>query len=230
LLVGMLFVTASIDWQLALVALTVSPVLLTLTIGFRRRLREGWGNERNLDSSAMTVVQEVLAGLRVVQAFGQEDREHGRYVERSVAGTRMRIRLAIADGVFALLMGLTVAIGTAAVLYIGVRHVQEGAITLGSLLVVMTYLAQIYQPLTTIAQSITSLQQSLASAERALFVLDQEPDVADPPRPISSRRARGEIAFADVTFGYDHGRPVLRGISFGSPLDLWVKLWASAPA
>lgn len=214
LLVGMLVVTASIDWQLALVALTVSPVLLTLTIAFRRRLREGWGNERNLDSSAMAVVQEVLASLRVVQAFGQEEREHGRYVERSVAGTRIRIRLAIADGLFALLMGVTVAIGTAAVLYIGIRHVQQGAITLGSLLVVMAYLAQIYQPLTTIAQSITSLQQSLASAERALFVLDQEPDVADPPRPISSRRARGEIAFADVTFGYDPGRPVLRDISF----------------
>jgi ATP-binding cassette subfamily B protein len=214
MLVGMFAVTASIDWQLALVALTVSPVLVGLTLVFRRRLRAGWMRERNLDSSAMAVVQEVLSSLRVVKAFGQEDREHGRYVEQSVAGTSARIRLSAADGLFSLLTGVTVALGTAAALYIGVLHVQEGAITLGSLLVVMAYLVQLYQPLTTITHSITTLQESLASAERALSVLDQEPDVSDPVDPIPSPRSPGAIFFHDVTFGYDPARPVLHELSF----------------
>ncbi|WP_217914440.1 ABC transporter ATP-binding protein [Miltoncostaea marina] len=214
---GMIAVTASIDWQLALVALAVAPVLVALTIAFRRRLRAGWARERTLDSSAMAVVQEALSGLRVVKAFGQEDREHVRYVERSRASTSARIRLAVAEGLFGLLTALTVAVGTAAALYIGVSHVQDGVITLGSLLVVMAYLVQLYQPMSTIAHSVTTLQESLASAERALFVLDQEPDVADPRYPRPARRAEGAITFEGVTFGYDPARPVLHDISFAIP-------------
>lgn len=214
MLIGMLVVTASIDLELAVVALAVSPVLVVLTVLFQRVQRRGWMRERDLDSSAMAVVQETLSGLRVVQAFGQEDREHGRYVASSFAGTSARIRLSALQALFTLLSALTVAVGTAAALYIGITHVQEGVITLGSLLVVMAYLAQLYQPLSTITHSITTLQESLASAERALFVLDQEPDVGDPEDPLAIGRARGAISFHGVGFGYEADRPVLHDVSF----------------
>ncbi|MBM3679671.1 MAG: ABC transporter ATP-binding protein, partial [Actinobacteria bacterium] len=68
MLAGMIAVTVSIDWQLALIALAVSPVLVALTVVFRRRLRHGWTRERNLDSTAMSQVQEVLSSLRIVKA------------------------------------------------------------------------------------------------------------------------------------------------------------------
>src|SRR5262249_44619061 len=92
-LVGMIVVTARIDWQLAVVALAVSPVLFAITWVSRRSLRKAWRVEKDLDSSAMSVVQEVLGGLRIVKTFGQEDREHQRFVLRSDEGTRARIRL-----------------------------------------------------------------------------------------------------------------------------------------
>ena len=214
MLIGMFAVTAAIDLELALVALIVSPILVALTVFFRRRLRWGWDRERDIDSSAMAVIQEVLGGLRLVKAFGQEDREHSRYVERSEEGTNTRIRLAVMDGVFSLLIGLTIAVGTAVVLYVGIGHVESGIITLGSFLVVMAYLAQLYQPLNLIAHSVTTLQSSLASAGRSLFVLDQEPDVTDPDDPIPTWPVRGGITFSAVSFGYEPGRPVLRDVDF----------------
>ena len=213
-LVGMIYVTARIDYVLALVALAIVPVLFALTWASRKRLRPGWREQKNLESSAMSVVQEALGALRVVKAFAQEDREHDRFLTRSQAGMRARIRLAVVEGGFALGIGATIAVGSATVLFIGVHHVQAGVLTLGSLLLVMTYLLQLYAPLSQMSRSVTTLQNQLASAERAFSVLDEAPDVPEreDARPIV--RARGSVAFEHVWFGYPKEPMVVHGVSF----------------
>jgi ATP-binding cassette subfamily B protein len=213
-LCSMLYVTARLDWQIALIALLVAPVLGVITDQNRRRLRRGWKEAKRLESSALGVVQEVLTSLRVVKAFGQEERERDRFVDRSTAGMRMRIRLAVIDGAFGVLSSLATAAGTAAVLYVGVRHVQQGSLTLGSLLLVMGYLSQLYKPLSTIGSSVGKLQSSLASAERVFAVLDRESDVQERPNARSLGRARGAVAFERVSFAYREGLPVLHDVSF----------------
>jgi ATP-binding cassette, subfamily B, bacterial len=210
---AMLFVTARIDWELAVVALAITPVLFCFTWLSRRRLRRGWKEAKQLESSALSVVQEVLTGLRVVKAFGQEDREHERFIASSGEGTQARIRLFTLQGAFTFGMGMTMAAGTAAVLFIGVQHVDSGRLSLGSLLLVMGYLTMLYAPLQTISASINTLQNSLASAERAFAVLDRDPDVKDAAHPTPLLRATGAITFDDVWFAYDH-EPVLRGVTF----------------
>jgi ATP-binding cassette subfamily B protein len=212
-LVGMITITGLIDWELALIALAVTPILFGLTFTSRRTLRRGWKETKRLESSALSVVQEVLTGLRVVKAFSQEDREHDRFLTASGAGMRARIRLAVYEGGFSLGVGLTTALGTAAVLFVGVQNVRSGRLTLGSLLLVLSYLAQLYVPLTAISRSINSLQSSLASAERALFLLDRDPDVQEKPHATPLKRATGAVTFEDVWFAYD-AEPVLRGVSF----------------
>src|SRR5207247_10930188 len=106
LLLCMVYVTARIDWKLALVAMTVAPLLVVITLAASRVLRRGWATSKGLESATQNVVQEVLTGLRVVKAFGQEDREQGRFVNQTGAGARARIRLAFFDGVFAVLFEL----------------------------------------------------------------------------------------------------------------------------
>lgn len=212
-LAGMIAITARIDMQLALVALAVTPILFGLTLASRRSLRQGWKETKKLESSALSVVQEVLTGLRVVKAFSQEDREHERFLTASGAGMSARIRLAVIGGGFKLAVGMTTAIGTATVLFIGIRHVQSGRLTLGSLLLVIGYLTQLYAPLQAISASINALQSSLASAERALYLLDHDPDVHERENALPLDRAAGAITFDDVWFAYDD-EPVLRGVSF----------------
>jgi ATP-binding cassette subfamily B protein len=125
-----------------------------------------------------------------------------------------RIRYAMGEGIFGLLVGLTTAVGTAAVLFLGMRHVQAGVLTLGQLLLVLGYLSQLYAPLKTISKKVGDLEASLASAERAFALLDAAPDVAERPNARPLARARGAVAFRNVWFAYGTDQPVLHDISF----------------
>jgi ATP-binding cassette, subfamily B, bacterial len=213
-LAAMLYVTAAIDAVLALVALAVVPVLFVALWAYRTRLRRRSREVKQLESSALGVVQEVLGAVRVVKAFAQEEREHGRFVDRSSRGMRARVRLALVEGVFGLLVGTTIAAGTALILYVGVRHVQAGTLTLGSLLLIMGYLTQLYEPLRTMSKKAASLQAAFASAERAFSLLDEAPDVVERPDARPLERAEGRVEFRDVSFGYEDERLVLEAVDF----------------
>lgn len=213
-LVSMLYVTFRLDWQLALVALAVSPILFILVRIYRLRLRHQSRQLKKLESATLSVVQEVLAAVRVVKAFGQEEREQERFIHRANEGLQARIRVSLGEGALGLLLGMTTAIGTAAVLFIGMRNVQAGVLTLGELLLVMAYLGQLYGPLKTISRKVAGLQSHLASAERAFSVLDEAPDVIERPSARPVVRAEGHVTFEHVSFAYDGGHPVLRRISF----------------
>ena len=212
-LVGMVYVIARMDWQLALVALTVSPILFMLTRTFRRPLRRRWRAIKELDSSAMSVVHEVLGAVRVVKAFGREDHEHQRFVRGSSERLAAQVRAAFVQSGFDLLLGMTTATGTAAALWIGIMHVRSGALTLGALLVVMAYLSQLYSPLSTLSKLLTDLQSALVSAERAFAIFDELPEVIERRNARSITRASGALALRNVCFSYGSA-PVLRGISF----------------
>ena len=212
--VSMLYITIRLDWQLALVALAIAPVLLLLLRAYRLRLRGQSREVKRLETSALSVVQEVLSAIRVVKAFGGEDREQERFVSHSSEGMRARLGLAVVENGFGLLVALTTALGTAAVLWIGSSHVRSGTLTLGGLLLVMAYLTKLYDPLRTISKKAASLQSHLASAERAFSLLDRAPDVAECPAARRLARASGVIAFQDVCFASDGAHPVLRDVSF----------------
>ncbi|MDQ3356084.1 MAG: ABC transporter transmembrane domain-containing protein, partial [Actinomycetota bacterium] len=99
-LVAMVYVTARINLQLAFVSMAVAPLLLIAARHFRIRLRRQARQVKRLESGAMSVVQEVLTGLRVVKAFAQEDREQGRFHGRARQGTGARLQLAISQGAY----------------------------------------------------------------------------------------------------------------------------------
>jgi ATP-binding cassette subfamily B protein len=212
-LVAMLYVTAMINWQLALVALGVTPVLVFASWRFRRQLRQQSRHVKTLESGAMSVVQEALSAVRVVQAFGREEHEEQRFVQRFHEGMWARIRYTLASSRYALVVGLTTAAGTAAVLYVGARNVQAGKVTVGDLVLVMAYLAQLYAPLRTMSKKAGSLQNYLASAERAFALLDEEPDVRESPGALELTRVHGDVVFDHVSFAYDIDRPVLHNVS-----------------
>src|SRR5437016_6393904 len=209
----MIVVTLRIDWQLALVALGVSPPLFMLSRLYRPRMRRQSRQVKKLESSALAVVQETLGALRVVKAFGQESRETDRFVHRSTEGVAARIRMALMEGRYGMLVGLTSALGTAAVLFIGVRHVVEGVLTVGQLWMALRYLDKLYEPLKTISKKAAGIQSYLASAERAFALLDEQPEVPERPDARPLERARGALEFRGVSFAYGPDRPVLHDVS-----------------
>ncbi|HSB74350.1 MAG TPA: ABC transporter ATP-binding protein [Terriglobales bacterium] len=216
-LVGMVYVCARIDLQLALISLAISPVLFALSLACSRLVRRRSQEIKELDSTALSVIQEVLGSIRVVKAFGQENREQGRFVRHSSKRMSGQVQLSVMQAVFNVLVGLTIAAGTAAALYIGVKHVRAGLLSVGSLLMVMAYIAQMYTPLQLLSTKTTDLQTWLTSLERAFLLFDQAPEIAESPRALALPRAQGGFEFRDVSFTYDESGRGLHHVSFQVP-------------
>lgn len=216
-LVAMIVVTARIDFALAVIALLITPALFLLSLGCSRIVRQRSQKIKDLDSSALSVIQEVIGSVRVIKAFGQENREHDRFVRRSIKRMSQQVKLSLQQAVFNVMIGLTIALGTGAALYIGVRHVRAGTLTIGMLLMIMAYIGQIYQPLQTLTGKATELQTWLASLERAFVLLDQEPEIAERAGALEISASRGTFEFRNVSFAYDDSGRGLHNISFHVP-------------
>jgi len=214
---AMIIVTLFLDWQLALIALLVSPFTFLLTLMFRPRLRSGWRKVKVSESAAMAVAQETLGASRVVKAFGQEDQKSDQLVSRYNESLSAALKVYVDSAVYNLLVGAITAVGLVAVLYVGIRHVQSNTLTLGSLLVVNYYVTQLYSPLKNVGQKILDMQMSLAGVERCHAVLDEKPDVPEAPNALPIARARGKITFQNVSFEYIPRHPVLNRVSFELP-------------
>jgi len=115
---------------------------------------------------------------------------------------------------FYVLVGMTVAVASAAALFLGARHVRAGALSIGSLLLLMSYVAKLYEPLSTLSGKLVESQSAMVSLGRAFALLDEVPDVVERPNAKPARDIRGAVAFKDVSFQYDESRRVLDGISF----------------
>ena len=216
---AMILVMVFLDWELALIALLVSPLMFLLTFVFRPRIRAGWRKFRASESAAMAVAQESLGASRLVKSYGQEERKNRELVSHYDASLSASLKVQVDSAVYSLLVGILTAAGLAAVLYIGIGHVQAGIgnLTLGSLLVVNYYVTQLYGPLRNVGQSILEIQMSLTGVERYRAVLDEKPDVPELPNAIPLARGRGNIAFRNVSFAYTKDHPVLHDITFELP-------------
>jgi ATP-binding cassette subfamily B protein len=216
-LAAMILVMVYLDWQLALIALLVSPLMFLLTVAFRPRIRAGWRKYRASESAAMEVAQESLSASRLVKSYGQEERKNQQLVSHYSASLSAQLKVQVDSAFYSLLVGVVTASGLAAVLYIGIGHVQAGILTLGSLLVVNYYVTQLYTPLRNVGASILDIQMSLTGVERYRAVLDEKPDVPESPNALSLSRAKGQIAFRKVSFEYTKDHPVLHDVSFTLP-------------
>ena len=216
-LCGMIYVTAQIDMQLAIVALCISPVLFLLAQTYGGPLKERWTHVKGLESSANAIVHETLSSMRAVKAFTREQYEEERFITRSLHSKEELLKVFFMQGRFDFLIGVTIATGMAATLFIGARHVQEGTLSLGNLLLVLAYVTQVYGPLRTISSQFGSLQGAIVSAERAFTLLDEEPEVIERDTARRLKRAHGGVEFQNVSFGYESGQRVLHNINFEAP-------------
>jgi ATP-binding cassette subfamily B protein len=215
--IAILYVTARIDWQLVLIAIGVSLVLMWATYWNAGRLRESWHRAKEMDSSAMSLVQEVLGSLRVVKAFGGEAREQQRFILQSGKGVWLRIAVSYRAGIFKLIVGLTIAAGMALALFFGGLHVRSNRITIGDLVMIMAYLAQLYIPLSMTTNKISALQTALAGTERAFSVLGEPAEVIEGPNARTLTRAQGGVIFRHVSFAHRDDHPILKDVSFEVP-------------
>ncbi|WP_241255614.1 ABC transporter ATP-binding protein, partial [Candidatus Protofrankia californiensis] len=211
LLVIAIVIMMALSPLLTLLALAVGPLLLL--IGLRARLTvfpATWAAQQQAGEVA-GVVDEAVAGVRVVKGFGQEDRELTRLTVSARTLFSLRMRAVTIASRYMPALGAVPAVGQVGVLALGGWLALRGSISLGTFLAFSTYLGELVAPTRMLANLLTVGQQARASAIRVFEVIDTRPVVTERPGAISLGRVRGAIEFDNVTFGYTRDRPVLDG-------------------
>jgi ATP-binding cassette, subfamily B, bacterial len=213
LLGGMLFVMIPLDPILTLVSLTVVPALFVLIAIFNRKIVAVATEVRDRDSYVYTLVHWAMSSIKVVQAFTKEEEEYRRFMSASRESLNATLRLYSWQTLYSGMVNSLTAAGTALVIYVGARSVMGHTLTIGQLVVFISYLAQLYNPVNQITQSWGLIAGARVGARRSFEVLDTEPDLKDGSRNFPAGGARGDVEWRDVRFRYREEMPVLDGIS-----------------
>ena len=213
-LAGMLWIAFIINSTLAVVALAIVPLLYYCLTYYTRRIQHRIYSVKMMEGETMSIIHEAISMLRVIVAFGREDHEYTRFRAQGEQANAARVDLTVRQTVFSLVVNGTIAAGTAGVLGTGAYLALRGEITVGELLVVLSYIASVYRPLEAISSTVGSLQDQFISLQMAFDVLDQQPDVLDAPGAVTLADIRGHLRFDRVSFNYTARTTTLREVSF----------------
>jgi ATP-binding cassette subfamily B protein/subfamily B ATP-binding cassette protein MsbA len=213
-LVGMLIIATLIDWQLALLSLIVIPLLYWSFGLYGRRIVPRLQRVQSLEWRSLSIVHEAMAMLRVIVTFGREDHEHRRFREQGQTAVDERVKLTVSQSLYSLGVQTTTAAGTSLVLGVGAWHVLQGTISLGELIVMMTYIGSVYQPLEQLSMTVGTVHDQLVQFNASLDLLDTEPEVTEKPDAVELGRARGRVTAQGVNFTYKGRKATLSDISF----------------
>ncbi|MGA0175407.1 MAG: ABC transporter ATP-binding protein [Chthoniobacterales bacterium] len=202
-----------LDAKLTFLSLAVVPLIVMAIYGFAKRIRSQSTTIQERESALLATVQEGLGSVRMVHAFGQEDREVGQFRDRAGESLRANLQLTFTNVTSALVVGTLMAAGTAVLYYVGSLHVLEGKLTLGDLLVFASYLLMLYAPLEQLTYTAWAMEGAAAGAKRCFDILDREDDVRDEPGARDIRQVRGAVGFKSVDFGYDEDRQILHDVT-----------------
>jgi ATP-binding cassette subfamily B protein len=212
-MLGVMFaVMWSLEPTLTLVALSVVPFLAIVIRYLAKPIKDRARESRDYEGKLTSVVEQTLGAMPAVQAFGREKIEVQRfrhYADRTVVSY---LRSTLAGIWFEVFSGIVTTVGTAAIIYLGTDLALRGKLTAGTIIVFLSYLGSLYDPLDAITGTAQTIQGAAADADRVMEVLETEPEITDRPGAIEAR-VEGAIRYEHVTFGYESGRIALDDVS-----------------
>ncbi len=215
-LVSVLVAMLVINWQLALISMSVIPFMLLSTFYFSRRARAAARLSREKVGEVSSELEENISGVRVVQAFGREQETIREFRQVNAASRDANVQAQTVTSAFRPALDVFSTIGIALVLGGGSMMALRELVTLGTIITFLTYVRRFFQPVRAIGVLYAQVQTAIAAAERIFNLLDEEPDIRDAPEALSEPQVDGRIVFDDVTFGYEEGQPVLQQVAFAA--------------
>jgi ATP-binding cassette subfamily B protein len=218
-LIGTAVILVLMDPGLALVTFLTFPVLFAGSIVFRLVSSGAYRLTRERIAAVTAYLQETLSGVRVVRAFGQEQRHRTRFAELNDDHRRVNMKTVYLNAAYFPSVELLSAVATAAILIYGGNQVLDGssAVTIGVLASFVFYLQSFFDPIQSLSQLYTTYQAGMAALDKIFELLDEKPDLGDKPGAIELPRVRGEIEFDDVSFSYDGEAPALCEVDLRVP-------------
>ena len=204
----------ALDWKLALISLSVIPFVTYRTIVINKKLRSLWMKIQQGLGVLETIVQENLAGVRVVRAFTRENYENDKFRRQAevLYGQEIEANNLLASN--SPLISFAFLIATAGILWYGGRQVINGALTTGQLAQFLLYMVMFSAPVRMIGWLTTLFSRATASGQRIFEIIDQVSPVVEKPGAIEITEVKGEVAFENVSFGYDTHGTTLKDINF----------------
>ncbi len=203
-----------LDWRLALVCLAAFPVILYASRFYRRRAREVYRESRLILGRLNAGLQENIAGVATIQAFGQEAKMYRRFQDINFNYRDVLLRSIRYNALFFPVIELFSALSIGLLLWYGGQQILTNAVQAGVLVAFIQYIQRMYQPIRDLVEKYNILQAAMASSERIFALLDTPETIKNPAQPKRVEHFAGEIEFKDVWLCYRPGEPVLRGISF----------------
>jgi ATP-binding cassette, subfamily B, bacterial len=216
-LFGTAVILVLLDAELALVTFLCFPVLLVGSVAFRLASAGAYALTRVKIAQVTAYLQETLSGVRVVRAFGQEDRHKSRFAELNDEHREANMKTVYLNAAYFPAVELLSAVATAAILLYGGNQVVDGALTVGVLASFVFYLQSFFDPIQSLSQLYTTYQAGMAALDKIFELLDETPDIGDRRDAIELPRVRGEIRFEDVTFSYGGDALALDDVSLVVP-------------
>lgn len=210
---GIVVVMLSMSARLALLTFAVMPLMVLATVIFSRHARVAFRQTRATVAGVIATLAEQIGGMRVIQAYAQEEREAARFERANAANRDAHVAATRLSFIFLPAVEFLGMLATAIVLWFGGRAVAAEEVTLGVLVAFLAYVSRFFQPIQELSRLYTTLQSAMAGGEQVLRVLDEQPEVLDPPEALYLDRVEGRVALRSVDFAYrPELPPVLRDV------------------
>ena len=203
-----------LNFQLALVAIVMAPVLAIVTTTLNRFVRNNWRVARQNIASMTSKVQDLMVGAKVTKAMAQEERSLTDFNKVNVANAKAQIKAEVTANIYEATVGFFAALISTLIWFFGGQQVLGAYTAIGDLVAFTQYTTSFLDPIQNISTFYGEIQSALAGAERIFVVLDIEPEVREAPDAVDFPEVEGVLELRDVSFEYVKDQPVLRGISF----------------
>jgi ATP-binding cassette subfamily B protein len=214
LLAGIVVILFWLNWRLALVAFSIVPLLLILTVWFKIKVRDSFRDVRVRIARINSFLQEHITGMSVLQLFRREAPSFEEFSEINDAHRIANVRSIVYYAIFFPGVEIITSIGIGLLLWYGGGQVARGVVSLGALIAFIQYAQRFYQPLSDLSDKYNILQAAMASSERIFRLLDTPVMIEAPASAYAPQEVAGAIEFDHVAFSYKEGEPVLKGVSF----------------
>jgi len=201
-LIGVVIILLAYDWKLAVAAFLIFPLLAVGTWWFRVRATRAYRLTRERVAVVLSVLQENLSGIRVVQAHGREEEARRRFREANLEYRRANMSTITVSGAYFPGVELLAALGTALILWYGGNRVLDADLSVGVMVAFIGYLASFFDPIQQLSQLYNTFQAAMAALEKIFGVLETDPRIADAPDAVDLPDVAGRIDLDGVSFGY----------------------------
>ncbi len=214
LILWILYFMFDLDATLAIVTLSVLPVLIYGTSVFRRKVRESYRRIRILIAKLNSYIQEHITGITIVQYFSKEERTTDDFEAINREHTEQNKKSVFYYAVFFPVVELIGAVSAGLIIWYGGGQVVQNAVSVGVLISFIQFTEMFFRPIRDLSEKYNILQTAMASSERIFALLDEKPEIFDPEEPVSPGEIKGRIEFKNVWFAYNNEDYVLKDVSF----------------